>query len=157
MKKCCQLMMHLASSFLMAWLDFVTAMDPQNMYCIDIGITKAGFTLHNIENLHARINHCGRFSLLALILNFCNFVSGSVSIPFVILDPLLCQIQTCNCATHLPAFFCANRKSKHSDQSHNIQKHAQYRGRGGNRYVKGDLLSFGYLLLDDTFPLLTIG
>ena len=28
---------------------------------------------------------------------------------------------------------------------------------GGNRYVEGDLLTFGYLMLFDTFPLLTIG
>ena len=29
--------------------------------------------------------------------------------------------------------------------------------RGGNRYVEGDLLTIGELMLDDTFPSLTIG
>ena len=29
--------------------------------------------------------------------------------------------------------------------------------RGGNRYVEGDLLTFGYLMLNDSLPSLTIG
>ena len=29
--------------------------------------------------------------------------------------------------------------------------------RGGNRYVEGDLFTFGYLMLDDALPSLTIG
>ena len=31
------------------------------------------------------------------------------------------------------------------------------RRRGGNRYVEGDLLTFGYLRLDDALPSVTIG
>ena len=58
--------------------------------------------------------------------------------------------------------WCSGNCLLHFYEVGNGTTHSGYRTtpvgcRGGNRYVERDLLTFGYLLLDDTLPSLTIG